>query len=150
MKTIRQIIRESVRNMSLPPLSMGEDDDDSTSGPGHRKPEVPRRAESTRLSGNGNGHESSGGETIQMCAKFRSLTLSFVSGSTRTLTNARKRPNAKQFFNSLQRHSSGNIDYDNVEKCGNPELSGNKGASPGSHHVRARSRTMGDGIGEFE
>ncbi len=52
LKTIRQIIRESVRNMNIPPAS----------GPGvmsrlpvGAKPEVPRRSDTTRLQQRGDG-----------------------------------------------------------------------------------------------
>jgi T-lymphoma invasion and metastasis-inducing protein 1 len=137
LKTIRQIIRESVRNMNLPPLMMQQQQAEDNG-----RPEVPRRAESTRLSaaaaatgvvgahhGGGSGRES-------------------PAGSSRTLQSShRKRQTPKQAFSSLQRHSSGgNIDYDNVENCGSASGVGALGLQPQQpQHVRARSRTMGDG-----
>jgi len=44
-------------------------------------------------------------------------------------------------YNSLQRHSSGNIDYDNVENCAS---NGN-----GDFGRSSRSRTLGDGLDEL-
>lgn len=137
--------------MSLPPILM----QDETRG---NKPEIPRRAESTRLSGNGNDIELSGSEALNLhffpTFKFYKSLLFYFSkgGSTRTLTNNRKRPSAKQYFNSLQRHSSGHLDYDNVEDCGNMAASmqdQQQTFSVGAQGVRARSRTMGDGIGKL-
>ena len=87
LKTIRQIIRESVRNMSLPALD------------NLRKPDPPLRSESTKLSSAGGQPGSPLGHTAH--------TLQL---------NRKKAPGAKQNYSSLQRHSSGgNIDYDNVE-----------------------------------
>ena len=89
LKTIRQIIRESVRNMSLPALD------------NLRKPDPPLRSESTKLSSAGGQSGSPQGQTAH--------TLQL---------NRKKQPGAKQNYSSLQRHSSGgNIDYDNVENC---------------------------------
>ena len=89
LKTIRQIIRESVRNMSLPALD------------NLRKPDPPLRSESTKLSSAGGQPGSPLGHTAH--------TLQL---------NRKKAPGAKQNYSSLQRHSSGgNIDYDNVENC---------------------------------
>lgn len=47
----------------------------------------------------------------------------------------------KPGYNSLQRHSSTHLDYDNVESCGSqgPQNNGSQ---------RARSRTLGDGMGK--
>ena len=49
----------------------------------------------------------------------------------------------KANYSSLQRHSSSNIDYDNVENCQPVTTNGNSELTrPG------RSRTLGDGLGE--
>ena len=78
-----------------------------------------------------------------------------VIGSSHTLQlNRHKRGNSgvgisqgglpsiapKPGYNSLQRHSSTHLDYDNVENCGSqaPQNNGSQ---------RARSRTLGDGMG---
>jgi len=132
LKTIRQIIRESVRNMSLPAL-------DSL-----RKPEPPLRSESTKLSSaHAQGHGSPIGHTAQ------------------TLQLHRKKPSGggKQNYSSLQRHSSGgNLDYDNVENCVAVAhaQSGHEGAGHGGHAPSlasngrgGRSRTLGDGLDEL-
>ena len=111
LKTIRQIIRESVRNMSLPPCD------------NLRKPEPPMRSESTKLT------TASAGSPIGHTAQTLQL-------------NRKKATGQKVNYNSLQRHSSGNIDYDNVENC---TSNGN-----GEFGRGCRSRTLGDGLGKFE
>ena len=118
LRTIRQIIRESVRNMILPNFGGG-------GGGNGNRPDPPRRADTTRLSGDG-GNEVAH-HTLQM-AKRRSPAVN------------------KQAFNSLQRHSSTERrehDYDNVENCGGANSSGTD--EPRSQ----RRRTLGDGMGEF-
>merc|ERR1719500_699989 len=99
LKTIRQIIRESVRNMSLPALD------------NLRKPDPPLRSESTKLSS-------------QMSQDSRSP----IGHTAQTLQLNRKKAGsgARATYNSLQRHSSGgNLDYDNVENCSGPALASN-------------------------
>eukprot|EP00094_Tigriopus_californicus_P010510 TCALIF_10138-PA protein Name:"Similar to sif Protein still life, isoform SIF type 1 (Drosophila melanogaster)" AED:0.33 eAED:0.37 QI:0/0/0/0.63/1/1/19/0/1332 len=114
LKTIRQIIRESVRNMSLPlGMSMTPSSNSPPSGASHlmmTKPDPPMRSQSTRLSSNPGGSQTQP-ESPQ-------------HGGTHTLQLNRKRAPPKQPFNSLQRHSNpgpmpgGRIpDYDNVENC---------------------------------
>eukprot|EP00090_Calanus_glacialis_P043179 TRINITY_DN7639_c0_g1_i2.p1 TRINITY_DN7639_c0_g1~~TRINITY_DN7639_c0_g1_i2.p1 ORF type:complete len:2132 (+),score=281.42 TRINITY_DN7639_c0_g1_i2:95-6490(+) len=110
LKTIRQIIRESVRNMSLPPCD------------NLRKPEPPMRSESTKLT------TASAGSPIGHTAQTLQL-------------NRKKATGQKVNYNSLQRHSSGNIDYDNVENC---TSNGN-----GEFGRGCRSRTLGDGLDEL-
>ena len=109
LKTIRQIIRESVRNMSLPALD------------NLRKPDPPLRSESTKLSS----------------AELRGQAGSPLGQTAHTLQLNRKKPGgAKQNYSSLQRHSSGgNIDYDNVENC----LVDNLRASTGDTNGRSRT-----------
>ena len=88
-----------------------------------RKPEPPMRSESTKLTtavaGSPIGHTA---QTLQL--------------------NRKKSTGQKVNYNSLQRHSSGNIDYDNVENCTSNGGNGDFGRS-------SRSRTLGDGLGEF-
>merc|ERR1712013_151665 len=110
LKTIRQIIRESVRNMSLPPCD------------NLRNPEPPMRSESTKLT--------------------TAVAGSPIGHTAQTLQLNRKKPTGqKANYSSLQRHSSGNIDYDNVENC---TSNGNAEFGRGS-----RSRTLGDGLDEL-
>eukprot|EP00095_Tigriopus_kingsejongensis_P000341 maker-scaffold194_size270518-snap-gene-1.24 protein:Tk00341 transcript:maker-scaffold194_size270518-snap-gene-1.24-mRNA-1 annotation:"protein still isoform sif type 1" len=157
LKTIRQIIRESVRNMNLP-HGMSMMTSSSTSPPSgspnhnlHSKPEPPQRSQSTRLTG------QAGGGPLE----------SPQHGNTHTLQLSRKRATPKQPFNSLQRHSSnpsggGSIpDYDNVENCrfdsgpndessvggeesdGQPAPSARRPPHHGAHHRRQGSSGNG-------
>ena len=53
----------------------------------------------------------------------------------------------KPGYNSLQRHSSTHLDYDNVENCQGGQGGGNMAQNNGAQ--RARSRTLGDGMGKW-
>ena len=129
--------------MNLPPLSAGsppggmkiEHLDPSVAGAGVAgiKPEPPTRAESTRLS------ES---------PLHRNSATAAAMGRNTLQNPGRKRNPAgnKHDYNSLQRHSTGLQDYDNVESCGGggvmaPLVTG-EGTNGGG--VRQRSRTMGN------
>ena len=78
---------------------------------------------------------------------FTSLKFQTFSGHTaQTLQLNRKKAGsgARATYNSLQRHSSGgNLDYDNVENCGDR-------AALASNGRCGRSRTLGDGLGEWQ
>jgi len=131
LKTIRQIIRESVRNMSIPPSDMA----------GGRKPEPPLRSESTKLSG-GPGHMMGPGAESSNHTAAQTLQLNRKKGGGGPKMIS---------YNSLQRHSSheqrigsSHNDYDNVEGCGPSPR------NPGADINRAsRSRTLGDGLDEL-
>ncbi len=136
LKTIRQIIRESVRNMNLPPLS----------GQPPPPPRQSRRGAGRRGGGGGDGSDASEeDEDDDDDSRHRPLPppppphapQSAAATASMPRGGVRPRPPLRAHGSgggSLQRHSSGgDIDYDNVEKCGG---------------VRARSRTLGDGMGE--
>ena len=95
-----------------------------------RKPEPPMRSESTKLT--------------TVAGSFDSAHTPHSSHSTHsahTLQVNRKKPaGPKQTYNSLQRHSSGNIDYNNVENCAS--------SVNGEFARSSRSRTLGDGLGK--
>ncbi|XP_055382538.1 protein still life, isoforms C/SIF type 2 isoform X2 [Condylostylus longicornis] len=107
LKTIRQIIRESVRNMSIPMKSFGGSVS-SVSGMG------------TQSSGSGNS------QTLERPKQ----QITIIQGS-QTLGKTKKKSGS-------QRHSAGNIDYDN--------LSGSQEADdvPQTTTFRSRSKTVGD------
>lgn len=145
LKTIRQIIRESVRNMSLPlGMSMTPSSNSPPSGATSHlmmtKPDPPMRSQSTRLSSNPGGSQTQPPESPQ-------------HGGTHTLQLNRKRVPPKQPFNSLQRHSNpgpmvgGRIpDYDNVENCrfdsgANDESSVGGEESDGQQPLQAQHQT---------
>ncbi|XP_025834842.1 protein still life, isoforms C/SIF type 2-like isoform X4 [Agrilus planipennis] len=104
LKTIRQIIRESVRNMSIPSTKPG-------SGPGiilvsSRKGDV---------------------MSSQTLERPNKQTVHVIQGS-HTLGKIKK-------SKSSQRHSAGNIDYDNISQ---------EADEPPSGSFRSRSKTLGD------
>ncbi|XP_065353500.1 protein still life, isoform SIF type 1 isoform X3 [Cloeon dipterum] len=118
LKTIRQIIRESVRNMSIP---------------------------ATKPIGNGcnSGGGSSSGEGGS--EKGMKPTLLPMSGpgahNSHTLGKPKKPPKGSQ------RHSAGNIDYDNVEVSREEDGKVVAVVHPeGSKPFRARSKTVSDGV----
>ncbi len=176
LKTIRQIIRESVRNMNLPPLgppsasspspyggeggvgqaqsppdgrvgsddasdaSVEEEEEDDSRSRGGRRPLPPPPPPHQHIISSG------------------TASMGRAAGMNASNGGARPRPPLRAHGSgggSLQRHSSGgDIDYDNVEACGGGggggSMSGGSVGGPGGSSVRARSRTMGDGMGESE
>jgi hypothetical protein len=108
LKTIRQIIRESVRNMSIPPAKPAA-------------PIPPPRSAST------------------------------VKQTTGPGPSAIPHPDEKTKSGMSQRHSAGNIDYDNLDTCTSESQSAAADQS-GADAVapvpfRGRSQTFGDGSG---
>lgn len=102
LKTIRQIIRESVRNMNIPA----------------NKPS----SSSSNISSKGNTN------TLQPSRSAQKKKTPIVQSAT------------------LQRHSAGNIDYDNLESYDNvPETQIGHDQS----NFRTRSKTMSDGMDEL-
>jgi len=137
LKTIRQIIRESVRNMSIPPCDMVG---------GGRKPEPPLRSESTKLSIHGHigVSENGGSNGNHITAQTLQLNRKKTSNGPKMIS-----------YNSLQRHSSheqrvggGHNDYDNVEGCG-PSSRNSALQSGMDVHRIIRNRTLGDGLDEL-
>ncbi len=149
LKTIRQIIRESVRNMNLPPLGSVV----QVGGGSHRKNKHPSSM-GRSPSDVGDASEDASDEDDDSRQNNRPLPPpppphhSIVMSGTASMGRAaaaggggvRPRPPIRAHGSSggsLQRHSSGgDLDYDNVENCGR------------NSRVRARSRTLGDGMGE--
>ncbi|XP_059473673.1 protein still life, isoform SIF type 1 isoform X4 [Neocloeon triangulifer] len=118
LKTIRQIIRESVRNMSIPatkPLGNGC---------------------------NGGGGSSSGEGGSEKGMKPTLLPASGPGAhNSHTLGKPKKPPKGSQ------RHSAGNIDYDNVEVSREEDGKVVAVVHPeGSKPFRARSKTVSDGV----
>ncbi|KAK7075870.1 T-lymphoma invasion and metastasis-inducing protein 1, partial [Halocaridina rubra] len=106
LKTIRQIIRESVRNMNIPA----------------NKPS----SSSSNVSNKGNTN------TLQPSR------------------SAQKKKSPTTQSATLQRHSAGNIDYDNLESYDNvPETQVGHEQSNNSNNFRTRSKTMSDGMDEL-
>ncbi|XP_063922445.1 protein still life, isoform SIF type 1 isoform X3 [Zophobas morio] len=103
LKTIRQIIRESVRNMSIPSTKPG-------SGPGILLV---------------TGHK---GEVLNSQTLERPATKTVIVQGSHTLGKTKK-------SKASQRHSSGNIDYDNISQ---------EGDEPPATTFRSRSKTVGD------
>nr|CAD7256682.1 unnamed protein product [Timema shepardi] len=126
LKTIRQIIRESVRNMSIPatkPGSVGpgvlmssSSSAGSTSGGGMSKSPCPN---------DGGNHPLTGSKGITI-----------LQGS-HTLGKPKKPPKGPQ------RHSAGNIDYENSSRDSEdtPQII--------TSNFRSRSKTVSDGIDEI-
>merc|ERR1719336_415859 len=108
--------------MSLPPLGQELI---------QRKPEPPMRSDSTKLTtvpGSPLGHTA---QTLQL--------------------NRKKQSGQKVAYNSLQRHSSGNMDYDNVENCvplKYDSANGRERRDTASGNQRT-SRPLGDGLDEL-
>lgn len=109
LKTIRQIIRESVRNMSIPSTKPG-------SGPGILLV---------------TGHK---GEVLNSQTLERPATKTVIVQGSHTLGKTKK-------SKASQRHSSGNIDYDNISQ---------EGDEPPATTFRSRSKTVGDAAGKTE
>lgn len=109
LKTIRQIIRESVRNMSIPSTKPG-------SGPGML----------LVTSHKGDGMNS---QTLDRPNKQQVI----LQGS-HTLGKVKK-------SKTSQRHSAGNIDYDNISQ---------EADEPPSGTFRSRSKTVGDAAGKLK
>jgi T-lymphoma invasion and metastasis-inducing protein 1 len=103
LKTIRQIIRESVRNMSIPSTKPG-------SGPGILLV---------------TGHK---GEMLNSQTLERPTTKTVIVQGSHTLGKTKK-------SKTSQRHSAGNIDYDNISQ---------EGDEPPTTTFRSRSKTVGD------
>nr|XP_015835962.1 PREDICTED: protein still life, isoform SIF type 1 isoform X5 [Tribolium castaneum] len=101
LKTIRQIIRESVRNMSIPATKPG-------TGPGILLV---------------TGHK---GENLNSQTLERPATKTVIVQGSHTLGKTKKK--------SSQRHSAGNIDYDNISQEGDEPTT----------TFRSRSKTVGD------
>lgn len=109
LKTIRQIIRESVRNMSIPATKPG-------SGPGI-----------LLVTGHkGDGH---GSQTLERPSVSKPI---IIQGS-HTLGKTKK-------SKTSQRHSAGNIDYDNISQ---------EADEPPTSSFRSRSKTVGDTAGKL-
>ncbi|XP_018563201.1 protein still life, isoforms C/SIF type 2 [Anoplophora glabripennis] len=104
LKTIRQIIRESVRNMSIPSTKPG-------AGPGI-----------LLVTGHKPCHTNS--QTLERPDRVKTVV---VQGS-HTLGKVRKPKTS-------QRHSAGNIDYDNISQ---------EAEEPPNSNFRTRSKTVGD------
>ncbi|XP_044267188.1 protein still life, isoform SIF type 1 isoform X3 [Tribolium madens] len=102
LKTIRQIIRESVRNMSIPSTKPG-------AGPGILLV---------------TGHK---GENLNSQTLERPATKTVIVQGSHTLGKTKKK--------TSQRHSAGNIDYDNISQ---------EGDEPTTTTFRSRSKTVGD------
>ncbi|KAB0802276.1 hypothetical protein PPYR_04462 [Photinus pyralis] len=103
LKTIRQIIRESVRNMSIPATKPG-------SGPGILLVSTHK------------------GEMISSQTLERPTKQTIIIQGSHTLGKVKK-------SKSSQRHSAGNIDYDNISQ---------EADEPPSGSFRSRSKTVGD------
>ncbi|XP_068904379.1 protein still life, isoform SIF type 1 isoform X4 [Tenebrio molitor] len=108
LKTIRQIIRESVRNMSIPSTKPG-------SGPGILLV---------------TGHK---GEMLNSQTLERPTTKTVIVQGSHTLGKTKK-------SKTSQRHSAGNIDYDNISQ---------EGDEPPTTTFRSRSKTVGDAAVRF-
>lgn len=108
LKTIRQIIRESVRNMSIPSTKPG-------SGPGI-------------LLVTGHKGEAMSSQTLE-----RPTNKTIIVQGSHTLGKTKK-------SKTNQRHSAGNIDYDNISQ---------EADEPPTVGFRSRSKTVGDTAGEF-
>lgn len=113
LKTIRQIIRESVRNMNIPANKPSSSSSSSTSGLG-------------------------------------------TKGSTNTLqpvrSGGKKKANTGHQSATLQRHSAGNIDYDNLETYDNvPDSQHEYHHQPHqtNNNLRTRSKTVSDAMDEL-
>ncbi|CAH1168966.1 unnamed protein product [Phyllotreta striolata] len=108
LKTIRQIIRESVRNMSIPQTKPG-------SGPGIILV---------------TGHKTSSHLNSQTLERpDRQKTSVIVHGGSHTMGKVKKTGKTSQ------RHSAGNIDYDNIST---------EADEPTMTTFRSRSKTVGD------
>lgn len=108
LKTIRQIIRESVRNMSIPSTKPG-------AGPGI-----------LLVTGHKPGHINS--QTLERPDRVKTV---IVQGS-HTLGKVKKPKTS-------QRHSAGNIVYDNISQ---------EAEEPPNSNFRSRSKTIGDAAGK--
>ncbi|KAE8751517.1 hypothetical protein FOCC_FOCC001764 [Frankliniella occidentalis] len=103
LKTIRQIIRESVRNMSLPPTK-----------PGSAGDSVPADDKGTVL--------AVGPKTV---------TTKAGSGAALILAGSQTLGKTKKGGKNAQRHSAGNIDLDNVDSDCTPQAAGQSGTFRG-------------------
>ncbi|KAJ8918408.1 hypothetical protein NQ315_008105 [Exocentrus adspersus] len=106
LKTIRQIIRESVRNMSIPSTKPG-------AGPGI-----------LLVTAHKPSHTNS--QTLERPDRIKTV---IVQGS-HTLGKVKK-------SKTSQRHSAGNIDYDNISQ---------EAEEPPNSNFRSRSKTVGDAV----
>lgn len=143
LKTIRQIIRESVRNMSIPVKGLGSMSSVNSI--------------SAYSGGGGNS------QTLERPKPTVSVTVHRDVGETDPLTTAiLPQVNIMQGSQTLgktkksktgQRHSAGNIDYDNMGGSVDYEdgVSGGGGACPSQPTTttfRSRSKTVGDSCGK--
>ncbi|XP_024085963.1 protein still life, isoform SIF type 1 isoform X2 [Cimex lectularius] len=123
LKTIRQIIRESVRNMSIPQTKPAT---------GLPHPQFSGTATLGRQtqSQKGTTASTSGSNDNQNTTKSGAV----IQGS-QTLGKAKKPPKGPQ------RHSAGNIDYDNLTDSRESSI---EGPHPPSSSFRGRSKTVSD------
>ncbi|KAL1138853.1 hypothetical protein AAG570_008915, partial [Ranatra chinensis] len=126
LKTIRQIIRESVRNMSIPATKPGTCSSQQFSSTAT----LGRQTAST-------SGESKVKQTETPSSKTTSSGVVIMQGS-QTLGKAKKPPKGPQ------RHSAGNIDYDNIENSREPSVEGQ------AQVFRSRSKTVSDGASNLD
>ncbi|XP_039294133.1 protein still life, isoform SIF type 1 [Nilaparvata lugens] len=122
LKTIRQIIRESVRNMSIPATKPGTSPSQLVSNTATLGRVTP---------GNANAHKQQGMEQQPMMSKTVTASGVVIMQGSHTLGKPKKPPKGPQ------RHSAGNIDYDNIEMS--PDV-----PPQTSQHFRSRSKTVSD------
>uniref|UniRef100_A0A146LMI1 Protein still life, isoforms C/SIF type 2 n=2 Tax=Lygus hesperus TaxID=30085 RepID=A0A146LMI1_LYGHE len=126
LKTIRQIIRESVRNMSIPATK-------PATGPG-------QSMSTSSTLGRCQGAKNSTSEAQSGCDGGGTTKSGAVVMGSQTLGKSKKPPKGPQ------RHSAGNIDYDNLGSGGDSRESSLEGPQPPQHHqhFRTRSKTVSD------
>ncbi|XP_073982280.1 guanine nucleotide exchange factor still life isoform X2 [Rhodnius prolixus] len=135
LKTIRQIIRESVRNMSIPatkPASSGSGSQFSGTSTLGRSNQ-PGGQKSASTSGEGQSHSQ----------KTTTASGAVIMQGSQTLGKAKKPPKGPQ------RHSAGNIDYDNLGGMSR-ESSVEGPQPPASTGFRSRSKTVSDAVGKYD
>ncbi|KAJ4438056.1 hypothetical protein ANN_13995 [Periplaneta americana] len=128
LKTIRQIIRESVRNMSIPATKPG------TTSTG------------TLMSSSTTGTTTSSSSTTGGTPVANESTPPTTSKGVVILQGSHTLGKPKKPPKGPQRHSAGNIDYDNLDSSRD---SGEDVPHPGSGSFRSRSKTVSDGTGRY-
>ncbi|PSN39251.1 hypothetical protein C0J52_11022 [Blattella germanica] len=154
LKTIRQIIRESVRNMSIPATkpvtSSGAGTLMSSSSTGAAPTSSGGGISGGGSTGGGSGSGSGGGgmsstgsatTTNENAAPTTTSKGVVILQGSHTLGKPKKPPKGPQ------RHSAGNIDYDNLDSSRD---SGEDVPHPGSGSFRSRSKTVSDGTAHRE
>lgn len=135
LKTIRQIIRESVRNMSIPATKPGTGGGGGSAGGG-----LGLLAVST---------PGAGPSGTSPASPSSHHTKPVHEQGSQTLGKQVKKQSSGKGGAAVQRHSAGTIDYDNLESGAVSEAEGSaKNLAPATSGFRSRSKTVSDALGE--